>query len=397
MVRTITRLAAPMALALVAGLTSGCAPSPDADIGCAWPIAADETQSNVAYPDTGATYWATRYRLVPGQQLRIEGTYPFARYTSLVTYGANGSAIDHLADRDIAADAGSDNPFASTPASTDPAHRRYTVTVDPNAWPGGTDNVIAPVAPPGSTANGTVILRIYVPDDASDPAGGVPLPTLSVRNADGSTVAVPACPTQAPDPGVVDLINLFGPATDQPALDPPLVARPLTVSGLYANPDNTYVAAVVAHQPGRVLVLRGRAPSFPDTEAGQPATTPSQLRYWSVCMNEYRKPYPVTSCATDAQTALDPSGDYTIVVSTPADRPANATTAEGVTWLDWGSTAVNGLVIVRNMLPDPTFAEAAQNVAPGAPASSSMGVYAPVARYCSTADFESSGAAACGS
>ena len=37
---------------------------------------------------------------------------------------------------------------------------------------------------------------------------------MVVRNADGSTVAVAECTSQSPDPGLVDLINLFGPPTD---------------------------------------------------------------------------------------------------------------------------------------------------------------------------------------
>ena len=384
------------AVALFGALALACVPSPNADITCAWPVIANRDELNVAYPDAGATYFATRYRLSPGQRLEMSGSFPFARYTSFITYGLNGSAIDVLTDRDIDADPGSSNPFLDPGASADPAQRRYTVHVDPAAAPGDGDNTLAPSASTGSMANGTVIQRIYVPDDAGDVRGGVPLPSMVVRNADGSTVAVPPCSTQRPDPGLVDLISLFGPPTDQPAQDPPAMTRPAAVGGLYANPDNVYVAGVIDHQPGRVVVVRGRAPSFPDTAAGEPVTTPTQLRYWSMCTNEYRKPYPVTDCATDAETVLDANGDYTYVISTPADRPATATAANGVTWLDWGSTAVDGVLILRHMLADPGFAESASGVAPGAPASSSMGVYAPVARYCASTTFDAGGVAACG-
>lgn len=396
MFRTIRRTAAALALGLIGAVTAGCAPSPTADIACAWPIVANRDALNAAYPDAGATYFAMRYRLTPGQRLELRGSFPFARYTSFITYGLGGSAVDVLADRDIAPDAGSSNPFVNPAASTDPTQRRYTVIVDPNVWPAVADNSLATAASPGSVTSGTVIQRIYVPDDAGDTRGGVPLPSVVVRNADGSTVIVPPCGSQAPDPSLVDLISAFGPATDQPALDPPLMVRPLNVGGLYANPDNVYVAGVFAHEAGRVLVVRGRAPTFPDTAAGEPVTTPSQLRYWSMCTNEYRKPYPVTDCATDADTVIDAGGDYTYVVSTPADRPANATTANDVTWLDAGSTSVNGLLILRHMLPDPSFTESALGVAPGAAAATTMGPYAPVARFCATATFETGGPAACG-
>ena len=393
MIRTIRRL---LAVAVVGTAAVACAPAPNADIGCAWPVIANRDVLNVAYPDAGATYFATQYRLVPGQRLELRASFPFARYTSFVTYGVNGSAVDSLADIDIASDPGSDNPFTNPGASGDPALRRYTITVDPNAAPGGAGNVIAPLASPGTMAIGTIIQRIYVPDDAADVRAGVPLPSIVVRNADGSSLNVPACLTQSPDPALVGFVNAFGPATDQPALDPPFVARPLGVGGLYANPDNTYVAAVVAHQPGRVVVVRALAPTFPNTRAGDPPTQASQLRYWSMCMNEYRKPYPVTGCAADDETALDSGGAYTFVISTPADRPTNATVANGVTWLDWGSTSVNGVLIMRHMLPDPSFTQSALGVAPGAAASTTMGPYAPVARYCSKTTFESGGTAAGG-
>lgn len=394
--RTFRLGVAALVVGVVAGTLTSCVPSPNADIACAWPVIANREALNVAYPDAGATYFATRYRLAPGQRLELRGAFPFARYTNFVTYGVAGNAVDSLTDRDIEPDPGSDNPFATPGASTDPAHRRYTVVVDPSATPGGDDNTVAPAASPGSIVNGTILQRIYVPDDDADVHGGVPLPELVVRNADGSTVPVPACADQRPDPTVTDLLNLFGPATDQPAYDPPRVNRPASVGGLFANPDNVYVAAVLAHQPGRVVVVRGRAPSFPDTRAGDSPTEATQLRYWSMCMNEYRKPYPVTDCATDAETTLDGGGDYTYVVSTAADRPTTATDEHGVTWIEWGSTQVDGLLILRHMLADPSFSESASSVAPGSPAAPTMGVYAPRVAYCERTTFDAGGAAACG-
>ena len=173
--------------------------------------------------------------------------------------------------------------------------------------------------------------------------------------------------------------------------------RPANGGGnLYPNPDNVYVATIVGYQPGRVVVVRGRAPTFPDTRAGQPVTGDEQVRYWSLCTNEYRKPNPVSSCLHDDEVPVDDNGDYTFVVSTPGDRPSNATEANGVAWLDWGSTDVNGLLLLRNMLASPSFPESATNLKPGSLASSTMGKYAPKAVYCDKATFEQGGASACG-
>lgn len=382
-------LAATAVAVLAAGLTS-CVPPADAGIGCAWGTKADGSTFNVAYPDATATYFGTRYTLLSGQRLVLSGTYPYARYFSLHTYNLQGNAVDHLPDVGIAPDPGSDNPFIDTAASGDPTERRWTVTIGSDAPTADGDNLMTtPVV-------GSVLLRVYVPDDAADPAGGVPLPALSVRNVDGSVRSLPVCGNQTPDPAALDLINAFGPATDIPPSSPPVFRRPLNVAGLYPNRDNAYLASIVSHTPGEVVVVRGRAPSTPDTQSGVSPATPAQLRYWSFCTNEYRKPYPVSSCVIDADTALDAGGAYTIVVSTPQDRPANATEANGVTWVDWGSTSVNMLMAFRHMLPADDFTENVFNVAPGQAASEVMGPYTPSATDCPVATFEAGGAAACG-
>jgi len=224
----------------------------------------------------------------------------------------------------------------------------------------------------------------------------VGLPSVSVRRSDGSVVPLANCANPGGDASLVDLINAFGPPTDVPAQHPPVFKRPATVAGIYPNRDNAYLASIANYQPGKVIVVRGKAPTTPDTQAGQSPATPSQLRYWSFCTNEYRKPYPVSFCTIDHEAPLDASGYYTIVVSTPGERPTTATTANGIDWVDWGSTSTNLLMAFRHMLPDPGFTQTVKNVAPGQLASEVMGEYTPVAKYCDKATFEAGGAPACG-
>jgi hypothetical protein len=368
--------------------TSASSP-PAAGLSCAWRHKVTRDTLNVAYPDTGATYWSMSYNLIAGDRIEIEGTFPEARYISFVTYGLSGSAVDHLTDRDIQADAGSLNPFADPGA---PSGGTYRLTVSSSVGPGAPGNLLAA----GGVA-GSVVYRSYVADDPADPTGGVGLPAVKVRRADGSVVPIANCPNPAGDPTLVDLINSFGPPTDVAPLDPPQFKRPATVAGLYANPDNGYVAAVAGHQPGKVVVIRAKAPTVPDTEAGESAAVAGRdMRYWSMCTNEYRKPYPVTDCTYDTGVPLDGDGWYTILASTSADRPANATTADGVAWLDWGSTTHDMVLILRNMLPADTFTQDVFEVAPGQPASPTMGDYAPLTATCDRATFEAGGATACG-
>jgi hypothetical protein len=100
-------------------------------------------------------------------------------------------------------------------------------------------------------------------------------------------------------------------------------------------------------------------------------------------------------CVRDDHVPLDSQGDYTIVVSTAANRPANATAACGVAWLPAGPLPQT-VLILRNMLPAPGFSAAVQHAAPGTERAT-MGPYYPVGRYyASVADFERRGCPASG-
>jgi hypothetical protein len=392
---TTRRVVAVLVLAVAAAGLAGCVHSPTAYIDCAWSFKMSKDTQNIGYPDTNATYWGIRnYVLLPGQQIILSGTYPYARYMSLHTYSFVGGAFDHIPDYRIVPDAGSDNPFTNPTGSADPAHRHWTVTVSPDAPATGGQNGDNLLATP---IIGTLALRVYMPDPGFDETGGVPLPAVSVRNADGTITAVPTCPSPGPDQTLLNLANLFPTPPKLPS-DPPVFSRVsrTETANIYPNLDNAYVRDFVAYQPGKIIVVRGKAPTTPDTQAGQSPATPSQLRYWSFCTNAYRKPYPVCSCVADHEAPLDSSGFYTIVVSTPAERPTNATPANGITWVNWGSTSVNMLMMMRHMIPAADFTQSAANVAPGQPASTAMGDYTPVAKFCDASTFEAGGATACG-
>src|SRR5688572_10225939 len=53
---------------------------------CAWPIKLDVEEFNVGFPDANSAYFVLPYILSPGQSIIVEGAYPFARFSSLVTY-----------------------------------------------------------------------------------------------------------------------------------------------------------------------------------------------------------------------------------------------------------------------------------------------------------------------
>jgi hypothetical protein len=380
---------------------------------CAWSVRADAETLNIAYPDTSATYWALSYDLGPGERLELDGRFPEARYASFISYGTNGGPIDVLADRDLVPDPGGANPFVGRAGAdgVDAEERSdatFTVTISADGTDGTNPLTAAPgaeeapttTAPPrpveapegvrlgsGSddATSGTTLYRVYLPGAVEDPTGGAGLPDVTIVDADGDRTPVPTCAEPGASERALELVETYGPETDAATPDQPVFIRPGSdAATLYPNPDNVYIATIAEHVPGEVLVVRGRAP-----ELGE------QLRYWSVCTNEYRKPYPVSTCVADRDVALDGDGRYVIVISTPEDRPANATAADGATWLDWGAADERNLILVRHMLADPAFGEAATNVAPLGLATDSMGAYAPVGARCTTEAFERDGPDGC--
>ena len=254
---------------------------------------------------------------------------------------------------------------------------------------------------------GTLIYRVYVANDPGDPKGSVPLPSVAIREQSGRLVPLaPAGPAR--QRRLIAVLGLLarvitrraklgdGMATD--SADVPQFRLPPSLGGLLANPDNAYLAAPITWAPGRVVIVRGKAPVFPNTRAGMPATTPVQLRYWSLSVGELRNPYPVVQGTPDFEVALDADGYYTFAVSTATDRPRNATPADAVTWLPWGDTRVPNVLILRNMLPSPDFHQAVQAIPAGATANeirTIMGPYYPVAAYCDKSQFEAIGAHGC--
>jgi hypothetical protein len=162
----------------------------------------------------------------------------------------------------------------------------------------------------------------------------------------------------------------------------------LPSGGLFDNPDNKYVSTTFSRAFGQVLVFRAKAPTFPSTFEGDRVMGSGQLRYWSFCTNAQTTAY--YACKQDDQIPVDDDGYYTIVVSTAAARPRNATEACGVAWVPVGPLS-SSLLILRNMLPDPSFAEAIQNASPGTEAAT-LGEYYPRGTYYATpADFDRRG------
>ena len=377
-----------------AGAITGVAP------GCAFPVIVNQADANVAYPDTNSTYWAMPTDFAVGDDVTISGQFAYARYQSFNTCTFEGASVGGLHDSEMLPDPGSVNPFAAG-ESLEGTPRNFTVTVNV------TDTPQTPSAIPGAIdigpGPGWLIVRVYVPFDATSPSGSVPLPALTVN---GTTLE--GCTSFSREP-LVDALaavivnGILGDALP-PAQNPEFVF-PGGTAGLFPNADNKYVYATTQWEPGRLVVVRALSPTTPDTPA-QGLYPPQQLRYWSMCTNLLITPAPVVECAHDHEVTLDDTGRYVFVIGAEEDRPSDAALARHTaTWLQWfGPIAAAspakpvGNLILRNMLPDPSFTNAIQGIdepQSNVAARTAMGPYYPEATYCDVAVFERSGADGC--
>lgn len=238
----ILRMSATLAAAaLVAGSLTTAAASPSSDdptvtpavppvklVGgkgstCFWYYGGvgNDPLANIAYPDAGATYWAAIYRRPHGSKLTLKGTYPHARYMSLISYDRAGQPVDGIGDFQIDPDKGSKNPFRpGARRDTRAKDRKFSVAIEHSAnfdpasgQPEYTirdprpdqpvRNTLKTVPTPslGQVPLGTevgsdgktydtesILLRVYVPDAGKDIRGGVRLPEATLTDADGTVL-----------------------------------------------------------------------------------------------------------------------------------------------------------------------------------------------------------------
>lgn len=319
---------------------------------------------------------------------------------------------------------------------------------------------------------GRIFVRAYYVDKNALPLGGVSLPKVTYQLPDGRQyyikivqsqkeippIVVPRSDPVEPDAanatagwgkqtdilaqsygGFVSAFGFTGPDASQYLRDISRGAagRDLTFAGpqgyeasnTTASPVNYFVRGM-SLGAGKVVVLTGRLPTTPKTFQGNRTLTPAQARYWSI--TGYAVPTaeetvralllndPVASAiattavhsVADEEITADPQQRFVIVMSRPEDRPANATAANGVTWVNWG---VRGSVYWvwrwMSVTPDWVFAKSPiSTVLPGARTtgysatydpsligtndqSGPLGDYIPRVSYLTRSQFEALGAA----
>ena len=458
-----TKPLAGLAAATLLGLATLTTPHPvqaQNALGCAWPLTISPSGSgNVLAPDDMARYWMMPFP-AGRTTMTIQGDFPRARYFSFVAYDTHAAgrpigAAGRLNDSMLVPDEGVAGPPASVrghgraargAAGAAAPSATYTLKISRDPEVASQDNGILV-----SAHEAWVALRMYVPaPDAAlsghGASGGVPLPTIALD--DDAPLAT--CPPPSPNDGNTHhpvrsanrledmrafLERLFPPGFDirQPVDDdtaatgrlwfaPPRDPTPL----LLPNPDNKYILMTPGpYQPGRVIVLRARAPVAAGNGAG--ATTPpgrggqEDLRYWSVCNNDFALPLSTVRCLPDLATEVQ-GQHFTLVISDDLRRPDWL--RPGINWLPWGDPQFPKLIFFRHMLAAPDFTGAVQQVVAGCPdaclhpeavfeftlpdlpsravfnqagpaVQSLMGDHYPVAAWCDLGTFERGGWMAC--
>lgn len=380
----------------------------------------EPTTTNALLLDTHAVYWVVSYAGAPGTRIRISGEFPHARYFSFNAYDTRARPADALTDADIAPDPASSNPFRPG-ADRRTGRRGYSAFVEFGPRPAhpAANTLYTGQAADGSVNYvGSVWYRVYLPDRGRDQTGGVGLPRLDLERSGSAAAAGPApdlcshlsLPTanavnqfivgsNGPPPLPLGgypgrtppkwrLFTSFGESLQEILVDnqngdqiPRGSQSPIAPNlGFFSDRNTAYVYAPTSRGFGSEVVIRGRAPSFPDTRPPAPLMASGrQVRYFSFCQYDPLSQR-VIDCRSDDEIPLDRSGSYTVVVSTPADRPANARPACGVAWVAWGPQS-QGLLLYRQLLAAAPFAQAIARVGTPGNERAAMGPYYPAASY----------------
>jgi len=359
---------------------------------------------------------------------------------------------EEFAGQEIEPDPGSTNPF-KVGANRLAQPRNFTLRIlaaDPPSDPKRRDTNTLYAGKDGGELQG--VLRIYLSDRGSDGAGWGPaaspfgargLPDYSATLADGSILnaaqvverfARPILGNTKQPLTAEQWVELVQAKDNDPNLDPataPARKDPkwekfwtlrYSLGGAFKSPaerekipyagamegggDGPYLIIYLSRKFGPLFVMRGKMPVFPNTYAGVDgsglAVMPdAQTQYWSLVSCEAAPSGQIADGVTDMQVPRDADRNYTIVVSRRQDRPTNATLENGIAWVEWSPRGEGlddprnrtdfGMLLLRMMANNPSWAQSPDKVTKPGKEESIMGPYYPSGYYTTKADLEANG------
>ena len=373
------------------GSSSGGTSTADLVYGCNWLFESDAQTANIEYPDTNAVYWVAAIpdSIPSGDQIEVASTSATARYFSFAIYTEDGEAEGSASD---AAIFGTD----STPANAVAAGQSYTVSVIYSATAASSGNTLVAnptKVSPRAPAHKYLLYRLYLPTSGAADFGN--LPVLTYVAASGTRTPLASTPDQASCNTILNNINKLlsgggsssgassssssGGLTPAPAVKPPKMAVYRSSLGLFLNKDSHYMDEKTNDTLGDMLIVRGKAPAF-----ATGSQTP-QVRYWSICSDEFHAPHKTVACLADQNAQIDADGYYNVIISVNTP-PAGYQSA--FDYLPWGADAF-GEPIYRQLLANPSFSQSIASSSIVLGPALSMGAYYPGTTYCSNSVFSS--------
>jgi len=351
---------------------------------------------------SGANYWDIRYKVEPSGWIDLAGEYPHARYFSYLPNDMHTDNLHQLTDVHIDPDPGSVNPWRQVPPAG--AHQRFSIhfVFGPTpANPAPNTSYLGLTKHGEPNQGGIIVYRIYGSDLGNEPnSAGVKLPAITIHAPDGHVVAhYDEC-----QPYSKPLAVKFEDVANFPPLPIPgsyVSPHPkLSNSANYnlpvdmlANPDVQYATFFLSHRFGDLFVVHARAFTTPDTRRGEPRSKPSDIEGWTVCNYNLTSGIAQT-CRMDHDLKLDRDGNYTLVVSTADQRPADTEATRDANWFDWGPYLDNQITWRFYRRDHPKMDKFVRALA-GEPPSPEIAPYIPQAVYCNKAAFERGGWKGC--
>jgi len=405
------------------------------------------------WPDKRPTYFIGEAELPVGCSITIHGRFPHARYFKFAlqsfqhgTYTAISGGS--LAGPEIEPDPGSGNPFV-VGADRTVTDRNFTIHIvaeDPPEVPADRPTNTLYVGTDEKTL--VLVYRIYMSDEGYDGAGWGPgdMPstegpgyTFEGRLADGTMLSqsevverfarpIGDINPQVPIEKWYELVNAedndprLEPETAPARVDSPwenFYGMQYTIIGAFESPEErakmalqtsmegagdpttAYMMAFTNRRFGPVYVFRAKMPTFPDTYGGAKVMTDGQVQYWSVATVASGPSGDLWDGVSDLMVPLDKDGFYTIVVSRPEDRPANATDDNGLAWIDWGpgegldddprNRTDFGMLLMRFMVCHEDWKQSPTSATTPGTEADVMGPYHPKGYYTTKEEFEAQG------
>lgn len=354
--------------------------------------------------DFNANYYVFPYEVDPDTEIVIKGQFPYVRYMSFTLIGQVDTIIATAPDQALIPDPGSTNPFLPG-ADWNADNRNYTIKICPTAPPQGSQHFVpeagnntfyAGTLKDGSPNKfGLIGLRIYVPSLGYDKTGGVGLPKITYCSAKNNcrktnisgALEKNVLPENPLNPAnVFNKETLFQRCSDTVGQNCDLTwSRLGVIATRILQPDLNTVYIIsdqIKRDSCKLLFIRWKAPTFPDTYHNIGILGNEDMRYWSMSF--------VTRVGLlglytlgDFQTIIDKKGYVNLVISFGAPRPPHVTPENGFNWIDASELPLVPLTLLyRNNQVSQGFPYSARNIPEGEIVPPEvMGEYYPCGKY----------------